>query len=312
MQLEQAGWDAAAYELLTQKVLAGPPGLAAFDFDNTLIRNDLGEAVMYYIMFQALIRADLPEFWEEIRHPGLPDDLLSKARDSWRAVEAQGGAEDVDGYLAFIDQLAPLYGKVYEHSGMAEAYRWSRILFGYQPEKELRSIARYVFGYEQNQPLGMTELPSGLIVPRGIRVYKEVEGLIRLMLEQGWDVRIVTASPQVLIQAVIERWGLPEERVHGMRLAKSETEDLLLPRIIEPMPVQAGKVEMLQAEAGRPLDFMIGDSIGDFELLEHAAHGILIDRGNAELAAAARKAGIEIQQPFPVTEAVPPDAAYFV
>ncbi|MEQ9363571.1 MAG: haloacid dehalogenase-like hydrolase, partial [Leptospirales bacterium] len=51
MPLEQAGWDAPAYELLTRKILAGPPGLAAFDFDNTLIRNDLGEAVMYYIMF---------------------------------------------------------------------------------------------------------------------------------------------------------------------------------------------------------------------------------------------------------------------
>lgn len=314
MELERAGWDAPAYELITKRVLAGPPGLAAFDFDNTLIRNDLGEAVMYYIMFQALLRADLPEFWEEIRHPSIAAADLENLQALWRGVEAQGGDEDVDGYLEFVDGLAPLYARVYEHSGMAAAYRWSRVLFAFQPEKELRSIAKYVFAYEQNQALGETTLPSGLVVPRGIRVYREIENLISLMLAGGWDVRIVTASPQVLIQAVIDRWGISEERVHGMRLAQSDDPgvDLLLPRIVEPMPVQAGKVEMLTSEADRPLDFMIGDSIGDFELLRHARHGILIDRGNAELTAAARDAGLAIQQPFPVAESAPPDAAHFV
>lgn len=310
MPLEQAGWNPSAFELLTADVLAGPPGVAAFDFDNTLIRNDLGEAVMYYILFQALLRADLPEFWEEIRHPALNDADLAELRRMWGGIETQGG-EDADEYMHFVDRLAPLYGQVYAHSGMAEAYRWSRVLFAFQGEKELRSIARYVFGYEQNQPIGVTQLPSGLQIPRGIRVYREVHALIRAMLERGWDVRIVTASPQVLIQAVITHWGIAENRVHGMRLERGP-HDLLLPRIVEPMPVQAGKVARLQTEVDGPLDFMIGDSIGDFELLRHAKRAILIDRGNAELKAAAVEAGMIIQQPFPVAEEAPPDAAYFI
>ena len=57
-------------------LLEGPPGQAVFDFDNTLIHGDLGEACMYYIAFQGLVRADLDEFWQEISHPSLSNKVL--------------------------------------------------------------------------------------------------------------------------------------------------------------------------------------------------------------------------------------------
>jgi phosphoserine phosphatase len=306
--IDRGSWNADAFALLTQRVLAGPPGLAAFDFDNTLIRNDLGEAVMYYIIFQALLRADLDPFWEEIRHPAIPDALLEQLRAVWRGIEAQGDSDNVEDYMAFVDRLTPLYGMVYEQAGMAEAYRWSRVLFAFQTAQELRSITKYVFAYEQNQPLGESRLPSGLVIPRGIRVHGEVEQLIRAMLARGWDVRIVTASPEIIIQTVIERWGIDPGQVHGMRLERDD-QDLLLPRIREPMPVQAGKVDMIRSESDRPLDFMMGDSIGDLELLQHARTGILIDRGNADLRAAAEASGILVQPPFAVSAGAPPGAA---
>ncbi len=316
--LDQAGWTPEAHTLV-EDLLAGPSGLAVFDFDNTLIRNDLGEAVMYYILFQALLRADLPQFWDELRHPAIADEAIDRLRQIWRSVEAQGTDENEDVYLGFVDGIAPLYGKVYKHSGMGEAYRWSRILFGFQSEKELQSISRYVLDYECNQPLGQSELPSGLTLPRGIRVYAEVRALLKELLVRDWDVRIVTASPEAIIAAVSQRWGIAPEKVHGMQLAKGpvtgpdgETQELLLPEIIEPMTVQQGKVDRLLAETDQPLRFMIGDSIGDSELLQLAERAVLIDRGDADLAAKARAAGLPVQSPFPVPEAPPPDSAYFI
>ena len=61
-----------------ESLLEGPPGQAVFDFDNTLIHGDLGEACMYYIAFQGLVRADLDEFWQEIAHPSLSNKTLEK------------------------------------------------------------------------------------------------------------------------------------------------------------------------------------------------------------------------------------------
>lgn len=316
--LDQAGWMPEAHALV-EDLLAGPSGLAVFDFDNTLIRNDLGEAVMYYILFQALLRADLPQFWDELPHPAIADDEVDHLKQIWRSMEAQGTDENEDVYLSFVDAIAPLYGKVYKHSGMDAAYRWSRILFAFQSEKELQSIARYVLDYECNQPLGQSELPSGLTLPRGIRVYAEVRALLKELLARDWDVRIVTASPEAIIAAVSQRWGIAPEKVHGMRLTKGavtsvdgETQELLLPQIVEPMTVQQGKVDRLLAETDQPLRFMMGDSIGDWELLQHAERAVLIDRGDAELAEKARAAGLPVQTPFPVPEAPPPDSASFI
>ncbi len=311
--IEQRGWDATVFPAI-QKLLSGSPGTAVFDFDNTLIKNDLGEAVMYYIVLQGLLRADLEDFWQELRHDAIDAAIIDRLRKSWDTVEESGG-ENTGEFLSFADRLLTIYGLVYERAGMEEAYRWTRTLFGFQPAKEMRSISRYVFDYEQTLDVGVWELPSGLRLPRGLRIYTEIQELIAALHEREWDVRIVTASPQEIIQTVSPRWNIPEEKVHGMVLRRrrpdGEPEDraILEPFIVEPMTVRAGKVARLRAEGVDVPDLMVGDSIGDFELLQHARTGILIDRGNAELRGQAEAAGLLIQPPFPINEQAPPGAA---
>lgn len=312
--IEKRGWDDGVFPAI-QQLLSGSPGTAVFDFDNTLIKNDLGEAVMYYIVLQGLLRADLAGFWTELRHEAVADEVIERLRKSWDSVEESGG-EDTGEFLSFADRLLTVYGLVYEKAGMEEAYRWTRTLFGFQPVKEMRSISRYVFDYEQTLDVGVWELPSGLRLPRGIRIYAEIKELIAALHERGWDVRIVTASPQEIIQTVSPRWNIPEEKVHGMVLRRKkdapgdpDDQALLEPFIIEPMTVRSGKVERLRAEGIETPDLMVGDSLGDFELLQHARTGILIDRGNAELRGQAESAGLLIQRPFPINEQAPPGAA---
>ncbi len=85
-----------------EKLLSGPPGLACFDFDNTLIRGDLGEAVMYYILLQGLIAADTDLFWSELQHPAIPAAAVETWKRLWEIYRDQ---EDAFSYEKIAEGL---------------------------------------------------------------------------------------------------------------------------------------------------------------------------------------------------------------
>ncbi|MBI41711.1 MAG: haloacid dehalogenase-like hydrolase [Leptospiraceae bacterium] len=273
-----------------ESLLEGPPGQAVFDFDNTLIHGDLGEACMYYIAFQGLVRADLDEFWNEIAHPSLSNKTLDRIRASWDRNQA---FEDLQAHLEWVDELLGLYETLVQTAGLEQAYRWTRSLFGNQPEKELRSIATYVFQDESRMPVDFEELPSGRKIPRGIRIIPEIFQLIQSMLQSGWTVRIITASPEPTIQSVIQHWNLEEAAVRGMRLKRKD--DMLLPYIEEPMTFGPGKVQAIRELDDRAIDFAAGDSFTDLDMLRAAGMALLVDRGKEDLRGLAEQEGFLIQ-----------------
>lgn len=271
-------------------LLEGPPGQAVFDFDNTLIHGDLGEACMYYIAFQGLIRADLDEFWKEIRHPALSARELESLRQSW---DRNQSYEDIQSHLEWVDDLVGMYESILRSAGLEQAYRWTRSIFSHLPEKELRSVARYVFEDESRMPFSHEELPSGRRIPRGIRIIPEIYNLIQSLLSGGWTVRIITASPEPTIQSVIQHWNLEEAAVRGMRLKRDG--DLLLPVIEEPMTYGPGKVQAIRELDQRFIDFAAGDSFTDLDMMRAARMALLIDRGKDDLKNIAEREGFLIQ-----------------
>ena len=273
-----------------ESLLEGPPGHAVFDFDNTLIHGDLGEACMYYIAFQGLVRADLDEFWQELSHPSLSARELERIRASWDRNQA---FEDLQAHLEWVDELVGLYETILKSAGLEAAYRWTKSLFAHLPEKELRSIATYVFQDESRLPMDFEELPSGRRIPGGIRIIPEIHALIQSMLAGGWTVRIITASPEPTIQSVIQHWNLEEAAVRGMRLKKEG--DLLLPQIEEPMTYGPGKVQAIRELDERPIDFAAGDSFTDLDMLRAAGMALLVDRDKQDLKALAEQEGFLIQ-----------------
>ncbi|MCB1169192.1 MAG: haloacid dehalogenase-like hydrolase [Leptospiraceae bacterium] len=273
-----------------QGLLEGPPGQAVFDFDNTLIHGDLGEACMYYIAFQGLMRADLEEFWQEISHPTLSARELDKIRQGW---ERNQSYEDLQSHLEWVDDFLGLYDTLLNGAGLEQAYRWTRAIFGNLPEKELRSIAHYVFQDESRMPFTFEELPSGRRIPRGIRIVPEIHSLIQSMLSAGWTVRIITASPEPTIQSVIHNWNLEEAAVRGMRLKRDG--DLLTPHIEEPMTYGPGKVQAIRELDQRSIDFAAGDSFTDLDMLRAAGTALLLDRGKEDLRRIANDEGFLVQ-----------------
>ena len=293
--MRQGNWSPENFKNL-QVMLEGPAGLAAFDFDNTLIYNDLGESCMYYIALQGMLRGDRPDFWEALKHPIIPTSTYDTLRGLWDKSQQ----DDQDSYLKFVDELMGIYTNISHQIGLESAYRWTKVLFGGHTKQELQSVATYVFEMEQERQIGIAKLPSGYEMNTGIRIYEEIRDLIKTLKEKGWKVLICTASPIPLIQAVIHHWGLEQEDVTGMRLTPdTENPDFLLPEIVEPMAFGPGKVTLLGLSNNLPLRFAAGDSWTDFNMLLHAENALLIDRESQEhLAKRAIQSGFWTQKRF--------------
>lgn len=288
MTLPDSGFTPEIHKQLTE-LLSGPPGLAAFDFDNTLIRGDLGEAVMYYILLHGMIAGDLPEFWEQIPHNAIAASDLETFQQLWKMYAAQ---EDAFSYEKLVEGLVASYDSIVEKDGLEAAYRWTRVLFCGMTETELSSIARHVFLENQAGPAPL--VLKQRTIDNSIRIRKPMLNLVTAFLDRGWDVRIVTASPECTIQTAAPSFGIAPEKVRGMRLEVRN--GILMPSIIEPMTFDQGKVTALREATGAPLLFAAGDSFTDLGLLLEAKHAFLVDRGNTKLRALAHERGFWIEK----------------
>lgn len=257
-------------------MLNGPPGLACFDFDNTLIRGDLGESCMYYILTQGMLGADLPEFWEQAHHPLIESDIKGW-KQLWLEYSAQ---ENSTSYELLVKGLVDAYETIAEADGLEAAYRWTKILFCGMSEAELVSIAKHVF-IENQEPGTILHLPGGTIIDNSIRIRKPLLELVHLMIEKSWDVRIITASPECTIRDAATKYGLKSTSVRGMRL--TERNGILMPEIIEPMTFDQGKVAAIREFTSDEIAFAAGDSFTDLSMLREAKQKLLIDRGNEKL-----------------------------
>lgn len=289
MTLPDSGWTQTTHTKL-ESLLSGPPGLAAFDFDNTLIRGDLGEAVMYYILLQGLIAADLPEFWQEAEHPAVSTSEIETWKQLWKNYAAQ---EDEASYGKLAEGLIRAYDSIAEKNGLEAAYRWTRVLFCGMPERDLAGLARHVFTENQMPDLAPL-IVRGKQIDISIRIRKPLKNLVKTFIEAGWDVRIVTASPECTIQEAAPLFGIDPVKVRGMRLEIQN--DLLMPRIIEPMTFDTGKVRALRETTQEKLRFAAGDSFTDLGLLLEAENRLLVDRGNAKLRALGEEHGFWIEK----------------
>lgn len=295
-------WDTHNYDRL-RALLEGPPGRAVFDFDNTLIYNDLGEACMYFLARRGLLPTENPAFRE-----ALIDNRFHSEAEAAAIIEygnryhSESDAADRD---AFAAEILHLYEKIHEGATLDTTYRWTRIFFMDRTPAELSQLAREVLAYELEREVGHERLSRAggqgdVAIPTGIRIVPEVAELIRELEARDWTVRVVTASPRLVIAAVIERWGLRPDQVTGMELAVG-SDGKLLPEIVEPMPCQAGKITALQTEPGwqgQLPNLMAGDSVGDRELLSAADTAILFDRGDTGLRAEAEQKGNIVQKQF--------------
>ncbi|EMN13818.1 HAD family hydrolase [Leptospira borgpetersenii] len=246
MPITRDFWNPEVYEILFRMP---PPGKAAFDFDNTLVRNDFGEAVMELFLSQGV-----PSYKKDV------SPFLRENTDKVLSARFQNPA-------LFRSLVLSEYESIQSKFGLEASYRWSSWIFsGHSPE-ELKEISRKVWNEHA--------FDSGL---HSVKIYEPMKELVSHLLENQWEVWIVTSSPQEIVQSVSPLFGIPAERVLGMQLSLEN--GLHSSEILEPFTYGKGKVERLKVATGGFVDLAFGDSVNDFVLLDSATQmGIFLDRG---------------------------------
>ncbi len=248
MSLFSGLWSSETAEYL-ETIIRSKAGRAAFDFDNTLIYGDFGEYLMDRITESLLfpISKDTPNKFQD---PQNASKILSlrNSEEVYRLIQKE-------------------YSFMLKNYGLESAYRWTSFLFSGWTDVKMKEYSEGHWGLS---------LKSGRI-----KVFSEVKNLLGFLRENGWEIWIVTASPEPAIRAVAHHFQISEANVFGMKL-DYDSEGRGTEQISEPYTYGEGKVKRFHSETGHYPDLSFGDSINDFPLLQNSKSGVFFDRGNEE------------------------------
>ena len=295
---------------------AARPPVAVFDWDNTSARGDVGDLAFAYMLDHDRVRwpegglgawgalsAEARARIEEACPRGLAaGDVLPTSGESPCGVAlAQIAIGDaVDGAPAFDPAIGPQYRGSY---GMM-----ARVFAG-MTAAEATQVGEAAITRGLAQPVGARRSIGGAELDDFLRIQEPVRALWDRLRQAGFDVWIVSASFEPIVQAFAARAGLDPSHVIGARLevgadgrylARHPYEDAIGPLLtfdegkrfwirhaIFGMSVEDA-IGPIADEDPRPV-LAAGDSDTDFAMLESAsALRVLFDRGAPRVTCLAR------------------------
>lgn len=305
-RLPARGWEPANHALLERwlgQVAARPQGqdaarkVAVFDFDNTLIFHDCGEATFRHQLAALRFRVTPQQLGELIPaahgevtalRDGTPladvrEDLLTAYAQLWPRIAA-GEQEAVRESEAARDLRAKMlwfYDEAYDTPGIGARYAYpllARLLAGFTPE-EVGGLARAAVdmaraeepgrgSWESATPGKVGRRTHGFY--RGLRAQAEMIDLVRALTAAGVECYVVSASAEPIVEATAAHLGYPFDpaRVFGIRVAQDE-QGRLTTRDVEGYPLtwRQGKVDLIRQELRAEPLLVAGDTFTDYEML---------------------------------------------
>lgn len=203
--------------------------VAVFDWDNTVVKNDLGDATFFWMLKHDKVLQPADRDWSTTsRH--LTVEARAALNSACDAGTSPGEPLQTRTNTGCADELVSIYNRGQTRAGQAAwnspvtltmntSYAWvAQLQAGYTPE-EVRSFARSAYAENAFNPPGTTQTVGttpGLAYH--VQVYEEMVDLIETLQANGFDIWVATASPQFVIDAVSEELtGIKPNRVIGIR-----------------------------------------------------------------------------------------------
>ncbi len=238
-QLELSGWFAGNRDRLNQFIAehgrrsAGyDPShkpVATFDWDNTITKNDTGDRFTFYMINHDKILQPPDGDWGHLS-PHLSDAGRAALQAACGALAEPGEPLPTSSHVACANEIYSAYLNAKTMAGLP-AWKYAtvtpyaeytylltaQIMTGYKPQ-ELRGFARAAIAEGLAAPVGATTTVGNFVDNGWIRIYDQIHELISVLQDNGFDVWIVTASPQLVIDAVADDLvGVPANHVIGIR-----------------------------------------------------------------------------------------------
>lgn len=205
----------------------GAAPVALFDWDNTVVRNDIGSATAYWMIRTGKIRQPANGDWRTTSRYLVPEAAQALAEACPTALAAPGSALPTDRDTRCADALVAVVddGEIggkpafagYDHRRMEPAYAWVVQLMAGYTEAEIEDFARTARTEALAAPEGAKQRVGTTEVAGWVRYYSQIKDLIGTLVDNGFDVRIISASAQPVVRAWAPEVALAPDKLIGIR-----------------------------------------------------------------------------------------------
>lgn len=207
-----------------------PRPVAVFDWDNTVIKNDVGDITMFWMLRHDQVLQPPDKNWART------SPFLTPAATAALDL-ACGALADADTPLptsqpqglACTDEILAIYTETTTTSGepafagwnyrtMEPAYAWTVQLQAGHTPAEIKGFADKAIAEALAAEIGAVQTVGSAVDTNAyIRVYDQIHDLIGALQEDDFDVWVLSASSQPVVEAFAAQVGVAPERVIGIR-----------------------------------------------------------------------------------------------
>ena len=209
-------------------VADGAP-LALFDWDNTVVRNDIGDATTFWLLANSKVLQ--PSNWTQVSSfltPAAVEDLTSSCgslADPGQPLPtgSEAGTACADAILSVYSEGTTTRGeKAFEGFNarrIEPQYAFAAQLQAGYTDEEVAGFASQAREQNMAAKEGATQKIGSKDVTGWVRYYDQITDLIKTLKENGFDVRIISASAEPVARVWAEPLGLTDNKVMGVAMA---------------------------------------------------------------------------------------------
>ncbi|ORT60178.1 haloacid dehalogenase-like hydrolase [Streptomyces sp. CB03238] len=203
---------------------SGKKPVAVFDWDNTVIKNDVGDATMFWLLRNSRIRPPQGGDWQTTSRYLTDAAATSLAAACPTAVRTLPTATDTD----CADEILSVYGDGettsgdaaftgFDHRRMEPQYAWlAQLLHGWTT-RQVESFAAAARAENLAAPIGAEQRVGSGTATGWVRYYDQQRDLVRTLQKAGFDVWITSASPEPVVDVWAGGVGIKPSHAIGIR-----------------------------------------------------------------------------------------------
>ena len=209
-------------------VMLDTPPVAVFDWDNTVIKNDIGDVYLAWLLLNDKIVQPPDKDWSHVSRwftreartwlatacdehpPGAPLPTSTDVDCASAIYGVYDGKKTPEGAPAFTDEG-------YDHRLFTPALGIPVYAQAGHTLEELEGFAHQAIDLALAADQGSSWAVGHHEIPAWIRIYPESRALISALQDHGFDVWIVSASPEPAVRAFASRVNVDADHVIGIR-----------------------------------------------------------------------------------------------
>ncbi len=203
--------------------------VAVFDWDNTVVKNDVGDATMFWLLRNGRIRRPAAGDWSTTSRFLTPAAATALA-DACDTLARPGAPlpTGTPGGAPCADEINAVYGTAATRAGAPAfagwdrrttepSYAWLAQLMQGWTAREIRGFAAAARTENLAAPVGASQRVGTGTATGWVRYYDQQKDLITKLQKAGFEVWISSASPQPVVDVWAEGAGIDPGHVIGIR-----------------------------------------------------------------------------------------------